>query len=757
MLKKNVPLIGTGSLLVLIVLIYWNTFDNTFVNMDDLDAIVHNRYIRSLSWQNIKDIFTPGVAGAYQPVRTLSYAVDYHFWRLNPVGYHLTNILCHAVNAMLVFLIVRLLAQNLLVAGITATVFAVHPVQVEAVTWMSGRRDVLFACFVLLALYGFLRFVQATHRSSKIRWYLLVLVAGGLGLLAKATAMVLPVLVVWYEVCFLLPHNETWRQRGIAFLRRIPIYLPFFLLTVGCMTFFFRVAQEAGVAIDTYHGGSFGTTFLTMIRVFADYLRMLLVPGKLSLTYGIRTVNSIFEPSFLLSLIILLCVAGLAIWAWEHSKLVCFGVVWFFIALGPVSNLLIPIGVVKADRYLYLPSIGFWLVVACGLAQGWTVLQRFSGSKCRQVVYAIGFWAIVSLMAITYAFLTIQRNDDWQNGETLWAATLETHPDSPIALNNLGRIYAERGQYEQALALYGKLIDYHPNQHHIEQVYANMAAAYEGQGLLDEAQEYYNQALDANSDYLDGYLGLARIVTELGEYDKAAEICQVALVLHPKSESIYNQLGNIAFIKKNAAEAIASYQQAISLNPYYIPAYNGLGLSYLQNGEQNRALEVFQQALQIAPDAALIRNSLGTWYMEQGDADKAIAEFQQSVQSDPYNGEVRNNLGFLLLQKQRYEEALRQLMEAVRLQPENPMVISNLGLAYAHIGLYEQAIQMCRDALQRDPTLFRTYVLLGDVCLRTNDTNCAIEAYQKALELQPERADLQERLMRAQQFQPAQP
>ena len=729
--------------------VYWNSVHNEFVNMDDLDGVVRNKYIRSLSVQNIKDIFTPGVAGAYQPVRTLSYAIDYHFWKLNPVGYHLTNILCHAGSTLLVLLIGYRVTKDRLLSCLASLLFAVHPVHVEAVTWVSGRRDVLASVLVLLSFYCFLRFVRSTKPlSSKIVWYGISLIVGILGLLSKASAVVLLPFLLLCDVCFLLPHHQGWREKLSDMGKRVPYYLPFFLATLWFMQVFISVSRASGVARASYHGSPLAT-FLIMVRVFAEYVSMLCVPHQLSLTYGIQPVVSFWEPSFLLAVVVLFVIAGGTVLAWKRTKLVVFSVCWFFIGLGPVSNI-IPISVVKADRYIYLPSVGFCLAIGWFLARclTWCARQVSGSASARKLLLASYGLLLVGLIG-GYAALTIERNRDWKDSETLWTATLETHPDSPIALNNLGLVYAARGEYEKAITLYEMLLEKHPAQHGIEMVYTNLGDAYVGMQMVDEAIDHYQHALEYNPEYVEAYLGLASVTADTGEYEKAAMIYQAALDFEPQNERIYNQLGNLQIMQGNYEEAESYYQDAIDRSPYYISAYNGLGFSYMGRGNPEKALAVYQQALQIDPTSAVIHNSLGRLYQKQGKREQAIAEFQEVLRHEPDNADVRVTLGFLYLEAEQYDKALQQLMEAVKAQPDNPQLISDLGTVYVYVGLPEEALDMYRWALELDPSLFRTHVLLGDVCLGTHDIACAIEAYQQALQLQPDNQAVLDKLQQA--------
>jgi tetratricopeptide (TPR) repeat protein len=725
--------------------VYWNSLPNDFINMDDLDLIVRNHYIKNLRWENIKAIFTPGTVGAFQPVRTLSYAVDYHFWKLNPIGYHVTNLLCHVLNTCLIFLLIKIFRQGTTTAVLTALLFAVHPQHVEAVTWLSGRRDVLSAFFVLLSLFGYIISRNTKRPSRQIVWYGISIAACCLGLLSKASAVVLPVLLVLYDSTFGVPSESTLRTRMRHVMRSAGYYVPFAIATAGFLWIFVSTSKVSGVMRPDYHGGSGIVTFLTMLRVFAEYLYQFVVPTNLSLTYGIRIIVSPWESSFLVAALTLIGVAVLAGIAWKRAQIVSFGIVWWAVTLLPVSNIL-PIAAVKADRYMYVPSIGCCLVLAWLLNRGWMMLCRIESSGVEKRLVQGLYWLMIGTIIGSYGWLTIRRNRDWLNSETLWNATLETHPDSPIALNNLGLVYAEREEYERAINLYQYLLHEHPQQHGIERVYTNLGDAYRGNEQSNEALNAYQQALEYNPGYIEAYLGLGRVTAGLRDYDNAAQIYQLAQDLDPHNEHVALQLGKLRFIEGKYEAAITLFQEVIERNLYEMAAYNGLGLCYANTGEYDKAYLTYQQALERDPTSTIIRNSLGTLYMGQGEQEKAIRQFQESLRIDPENVEVRNNLGLLLLRTGQPADALRELMETVKRQPDDARIISNLARAYAAVGLPEQAIEIAQWALELDPSLFQTQVFLGDVCAALDDVGCATEAYEHALELQPQNRRVQEKL-----------
>ena len=555
---QNLLIIG---IVLLSALLYWNTLDNEFVNWDDDSLIVNNQYIRSLDTQNIRAIFTPGVVGTYQPIRNLSYAIDYHFWQLNPKGYHLTNIVFHACNTFLVYLIVAAFTGEFTLACLTSLLFAIHPVHVEAVAWLSGRRDVLSTAFALLSFWSFTLFVKKRFAAGSARtgiwawYYVCSLLCCLLGLLAKPSVVMLPGLFLFHELCFSSLSVRKW-------VSRVGWYLPFFLMSLGFMGISLFVAKGAGVAKATYHGGSWYTTLLTMLRVFSEYVTMLIFPRKLSASYGVHTEISAWTLEFGLT-VLPLAVLLLLYWcSWKRARYAFWGISWFFIALLPVSNI-IPISTVKADRYLYLPSIGLCLALSWSIVFCWNLLKRIRVSENARQKLLWGYKFAILLVLVSYAVQTRQRNRDWKTSESLWAATLDVNPENPIALNNLGLLYAEQGQFEEALALFEKLLDSDVWYERIDGVWVNIGHVQTELGDFKSALDAYQQALRHNPDSEELYVAMGRVYVLLGEYDAALENFQQ--MRSQNASSAYVLLGDACLQFQKFPCAIDAYESAIAL------------------------------------------------------------------------------------------------------------------------------------------------------------------------------------------------
>ena len=725
--------------------VYANTFQNEFVNWDDLNLIVNNSVIRSLAPSNVRDMFIPGVLDAYQPVRTLSYAVDFHFWGLNPIGYHLSNIICNTLSVLFIYLIARRLAQSFVFACLAASMFAVHPVHVEAVTWLSGRRDVLSLLFALCSFYSFLRFktgspdsTKGASSSARLLWYALSLLTFCLGLLTKSAIIILPGLFLLYEICFLPGFYRRWK-------RLILCYLPFLSFALLFLSAFLSVSRDSGVLKASYHGESMYITFLTMLRVLAEYIGMLVIPIELSATYGVRIVTTWLDPPLVPAFILHALMLGLCIISWKKARIVCFGIVWFYFALLPVSNI-IPIGIIKADRYLYLPSVGFCLVFAWGATYCWNVM---TGSKQNHSLLHWGYWILLGVLFASFGMMTIHRNRAWKDSYTLWMATLDTTPDSTIALDGLGNYYMGQYRFDKVIEIAQQVIDNYqsyPFYHYIESTYYQLGRAYMAQREYAKAAEVFDTAITLNPDFRKAYSGLAEVKIRQRDFEAADALLQKELEIDPENHFVYEQLGNLAFMRKQYAEAVTQYQKAIDLSPLYMIPYNGLGLSYAAQEELEKAVDVFQLALSLKGEAVFLQKSLGSVYWRQGKLHEALALFSDVLEHEPGNRVLRKRIAELYLEVDRPQQAAEEFETLLQQQADDPESLSGLGVAYARQNRFEDARNAFRAALELDPAFLQTTIMLGDLCLEHGDVDCATNAYRHALKLEPDAPEIRKKL-----------
>jgi len=433
--KSNKGLIVICVLIISItVLVYWNTFKNDFV-WDDRVVIVGNDFIKQ--WENIplllsKKYFVLSQEGAYRPIATLSLFVDYQLWKLNPVGWHLTNILFHAFNGILIYLFAKLITKNKFIAVVSGLIFVVHPISTETVNVVSFREDLICLLFFLSSIIFYIKSYDDILKNKKIFFYILSLTFFIFSLFAKEMAVTLPFILILYDYSFQKTSRNAPRfdiKRYIPFFIVLSLYLFGRFLVFNPAKFTDIIGGRDFSKPIEYMGGNIYTSMLTMCKVTVRYLWLLIYPLKLSADHLVLPSFSIFEFPVISSIIILVGILISAVLLKKYSKELSFCVFLFFVSLLPVSHI-IPIGVVMAERFLYIPSIGFCLFLSMifGLVK-----------KVKFLYLVLGF------LIMFYSVRTIKRNQDWKDDFSFWMSAYKNNPDSLNANYSLGSIYQNKG------------------------------------------------------------------------------------------------------------------------------------------------------------------------------------------------------------------------------------------------------------------------------------------------------------------------
>lgn len=510
------------SLIILLTfVVYANSFKNEFV-YDDYEFVAKNESIRSL--RNIPTFFFSYTAVSptnkelartiYRPLTIFSFSLDYLIWKLNPFGYHLTNLLFHISNAILIYFLMSLILKKNAESLFVALLFSVHPIQTEAVTWISSRRDVLFLFFFL---FSFLLFVKDTL-SRNWKYYGGSIISYIFALLSKEMAITLPFILILYE------HSFIPKEKQNCLTRKISYYLPFFL-SAG-LYLLLRFSVLGSVSQRGHWVEGLYPTLLTMSKVIVYYIQLLFFPVKLSVEYALSLSTSIFEPKVLLSFELLILILIIGIKMAKKSKEISFSIFWFFIALLPVYNVL-PLKQLLAERNLYLPSVGFSMLLTLLI----TVVfkSRFHFSIVPTLGKQLGILFFTFLL-IFYSLRTIKRNTDWKDELTLWSKTAETFPQSAKAHAGLGDAYLRKGLYDHAIIKYKKAIILGDT---FIEVYNNLGLAFIQKGDYESAIASFREAMELDSTYADAHYNLALAYLRQGMYGKAASEFKKVMEINP--------------------------------------------------------------------------------------------------------------------------------------------------------------------------------------------------------------------------------
>lgn len=544
-----------AAVFIVSIAVYANTLFNGFV-YDDVDQVVANPWIRS--GEHIGEIFSSGswaysgvTSNYYRPVMHLLYMFGYAVFGLVPAGFHAMNILFHGGVSILVVIVTAHLLRDQpppgrppyrYAPGIAGLLFATHPIHTEAVAWISGIPDLAFSFFGLLAFFLYL---IAPEEGKRIRSIPSLLSLGFffVALLSKETALVLPLLLVVYEVA--VRKENSFRD---SFARVAPYGVPLlilFLLRTAAIGTLAPVARHQ--ELSPYH------IVLNVFPLFFEYAAKLILPVRLSVFHGFQPVTSLFNPAVLASVVFAAMVLVAAEMLRRRSGPALFGLALIVVPLIPVLYIPYLGENPLAERYLYFPSIGFVMLVALGL-------RSLSAASGRSTFFVI--LASLSLVAL-YSAETVARNTVWKSDRTLWQDTVMKSPDAPIAHFNYGAILQGEGDMAGAIDHYLTALKIRPS----EKVCNNLGLAYDSMGRTEEAIEQFRMAIRLNPDFVMAYNNLGVTLLHAGAF----------------------------------TEAIEPLQAAIRLKPRYADAYYNLGVGYEALGLRDKAMDNYRQAAELAP------------------------------------------------------------------------------------------------------------------------------------------------------------
>jgi len=607
--RRNFRLLAALVSLVTLV-VYLPALRNGFVNWDDYAYIVGNIHIRSLSWTNLKWLFTDASIDYWHPLSMLSHALDYALWGSNPVGHHLTSILLHAANTFLVVCLIAKLLESaaggcaviaqpdsdarpegflgehgiLITATTTGALFGLHPLHVESVAWVTERKDVLCGFFFLLAILTYANYVNARERSQKTRrsYYIATVILFVLALSSKAMAVTLPAVLLildWYpfrRIC-------SWRQLVTATVEKAPFIV--FSIIISILTF--SVHNEARAVVSYAVIPPADRVFIAF-RALGVYLWKMAVPLNLLPFYAYPRNISGTSIEYLAAVIFVFVTTFWCLLSARRHPLFLAAWAYYTVMLIPVLGIVQVAGYSMADRFTYLPSLGPFVALGLLSAWGWNSLFPLepNGAAIRRVVPAIAIILVLALSSLTIRQIAI-----WNSSLTLWAYTIERSPDPvPLAYLNRGVAFAELGQREKAL-------------------------------------EDIDQAILLAPAGADGYRERGILFGEMGQYDRAVTDLSQAIILDPSDASSYNNRGIALEYLGQLDRSLADYDKAIALHPGDSSFYRNRGIALGKAGRLSGAIDELSKSISLAPeaDAYFTRGDL---YQQSNRPDLAARDYQ---------------------------------------------------------------------------------------------------------------------------------
>ena len=677
-------------------LVFGQTVGHEFVTYDDPQYVYENANVAAgLSPESVLWAFTHTVGGNWHPLTVISHMLDCQLYGLKPAGHHFTNVLLHTIAVILLFLVLRRMTGTLWQSAFVAALFAIHPLHVESVAWISERKDLLSAVFFMLTLGAYVRYVHKLSFTS----YILVLLMFAFGLMSKPMLVTVPfvlLLLDYWPLKRFAPETPVKRgqQRGVEdresirpiLLEKIPLLLLSFASCAATLLAQRRFIDPIGnlTLLDRLCNAAVATVV---------YLRQLVWPFGLSAFYP-HPGHSLSILQVLMATLFLIGVSAAAFMCRRRNPYFLTGWFWFLGMLVPVSGIIQVGEQAHADRYMYLPQIGLYILVT------WFVADTVSSWRHRRIVLATAMASSIALLM----YPAWKQTSYWRDGRALWTHALAVNPQNDTAHISVCDLDLRENRLDDAIFHARKALEIRPDSAEAE---SRLGVALSAKGQNEEASIHFRKALETHQIRPRLHYNLATLLLNSGHLD----------------------------------EAIAEFQKELQIQPDFVEAHNNLGIALTSKGELGEALTHLQKALELDPHLPKVHHNIAMILLRQGELDQAIAHLQKELQVNPASAEAHNDLGIVWSQQGRIDQAINEWQKTLELQPGNLNAYCNLVWVFATfpddairsgakaVALGERALQLSGE---KDPRIYR---LLAAAYAENHQFDKAIETAQRGSEL----------------------
>jgi len=711
-------------LVIVTFVAYQPTWHAGFI-WDDDDHLTANPAMTAP--HGLKMIWSSLAVSRYYPLTLTTFWAQRRLWGLSPLPYHLVNITLHAINGILVFLLLRRL--HVPAAWLAAMLWVLHPVNVESVAWITELKNTQSGFFFFLSVLCFLRF----DAEKKQGWYVLAITCGLAAMLSKPSTVVLPLVLLlcgWWE-------HGRWNRVDVA--RTVP----FFGVAAGMSVL--TILEQRGHVLRTGTAEwQLGTAERLVVagKAVWFYAVKVLWPVRLTFVYPRWTVNTSSFLSWVPAVV--LVAVGVTLWYFRGRagwRVALFGSSFFVVALLPVLGF-VDVYYFRysfvADHFQYLASIGLIaLVVAAG-----ATLSQHAGQTGGALGACAGAIAVLML-----GWCTWEQAHVYQSSETLWRDTLAKNPQCWMAHNNLGAILLPLGKLPEAKEQYEQSLQINPGN---AEAHNNLGNVFLQEGEASNAIAHYEQALRIKPDYAEADNGLGSVLYQAGKNEAAILLYRKALGIEPGYAEARCNLGTALLQEGELEEAVVQFSQAIQIKPDYAVPHYSLGIALIRQGKLPEAVGHWEQALQIKPDYAEVHYSWGLVLEQAGRLPEAGEHYEQALQIRPDYADAHNGLGNVLLQAGKISEAMGHYEQALHIKPHYAEAHYNLGLALARLGKLPEAVGHWEQALRIKPDYVEAHWALGMTAEQAGNVQDAIGHYKDALRIKPDFAPAKSALVRLQ-------
>ncbi len=709
------------------LIVYLPSLKNDFVNWDDADNIINNSHIRTLNFSSIHWMLTNNFENYWIPLSWFSWAVDYWLGGLNPFVFHLTNLILHTFNTVLVFFFsLRILKLARLSqspgldttpkptaahgALMTALLFGLHPIHVESVAWATERKDILYTFFFLLGLLAYLDYQSSIDRKKWKLWGCVGLYL--LALMSKPMAVTLPLV---YLILDVWPLGRMKANVSSVIKEKIPFFA--LALIVGFTTLG-MMAEKKGIV----QSGSIAVKTMNAFHSLAFYIWKMIAPFHLLPFYPFpRHFDSGYYIVAVLG--VLLTLLGFLICALYRKDQPNLGAAWlyFIVTILPTLGLIQVIDAMAADRYMYLPSLSLFLL--------------FSGAVAVFAPNRKIFLGLCGLLLILLGFGTIRQIGVWKNSKTLWENVVKVYPDeSSLAHSYLAISYEQKGLLDDSLSEYNRALSLSPESH----------LAHDGKGivlfkkgLVDEAIQEYKLALTDDPDFTLAHQNLWGAYEKKGMHDAAISEIKEAIKIDPDSAVNYAKLGTSYSALNQWSASDEAFKTAFNLDPDSAESHNEKGNVFARMGKWDAAIEEFKTALALNPRYALPALNLWNIFEHQGRHKDAIDVMLTATQNNPDDAEVFIDLGVSFSFLKQLSDAEMAFKKAFDLDPANPQNLVNLATIYQWQGRVDESMALYQKGILGNPKEPVYYLKMADLYLDKHLPAEALEMLDTGIRLNP--------------------
>lgn len=613
------------------LVLYFSSLWGIFI-FDDYHSVIDNLFIKDarhfpLFFQGHYTSETEIPRGMFRPLLLLTFSFNYIFSGLHPLGYHIINIILHFVNGILLYSFLRLLKPDLPfgLALLFGLLFLAHPLNTEAVVYISSRSDLMIFLFILIGSICYLKGRLALAFSSY-----------SLGLLSKETALVFPFLIVMFDSLKPSLRVNSTQEKHIPRTRN-KYFFYFAVAAVSILYWLYRqylFGENARIAFPLQNPvRSLYSNILTQSAVALFYLRLFLCPQPLTIHHNFPILNSFLEPLAFFSIIIFIPVIIFIFLLRKRHPLLSFGLAWYLICLLP--KFYAPLYIVAAEHHFYLPGFGIYLILAVMFKR---IYEKF---RLRFTIVTIGVLCL-------FILLVWFRNYEYKDELTFWRKSLKVDPSSPIAHHNLGIVYNYMGLYTEAEEELKKALSLAPPyaDNAVKNVAENLANTYRLQKRFEEALAQLNKIVESGLYNFGTYQNLGAIYLDMKDEEKAEEAWRKGLELNPKSSGLLYNLGLLYLRKSQLHKAKELFQKAIQYDPDFYQTYYSLGYIFGEEGQIDLAIKTYKKYIQFDPKFANAHYCLSRLYAKKSDP-RALWELKETIRLAPNFAEGHINLAVL--------------------------------------------------------------------------------------------------------------